>query len=264
MKLTVILIRIAQELDKIMQRGAAEAKLLSTQNMTRINEKRAARGAAPIQLPSEDEEVAASGGVHALVLLVERAGWDDFGFLVFRTDYRDEALWERFLDEWDPTLQEGLDAAPAGLNVEGIREKVYMKMVSDDCMADKIPEHIALGYRMFDEDDDIEPGLKTKMCLMVDEECMRSVTERKPGSVPFVKAVDVTLGATPNLDYPGVFKVAISSLLTEFYPALASCQSISEIAPAAGEIWKHAPGPENAGNEWQVIEALLNSSSGPP
>src|SRR5436189_2074541 len=108
MKLTIILIRIAQELDKIMQRGAAEAKLLSTQNMTRINEKRAARGAAPIQLPSEDEEVAASGGVHALIRLVERAGWDDFGFLVFRTDYRDEALWERFLDEWDPTLQGGL------------------------------------------------------------------------------------------------------------------------------------------------------------
>src|SRR5215471_16632929 len=105
-----------------MQRRAAEAKLLSTQNMARINEERAARGAAPIKLPSEDEGAAASGGVHALVRLVEQAGWDNFGFLVFRTDYRDEGLWERFHEEWEPILQEGLDAAsPADLDVEGIR-----------------------------------------------------------------------------------------------------------------------------------------------
>lgn len=256
-----------------MRRGAAEAKLISTQNMLRINEQRAARGAAPIRMPAEEEEqessTSPSDKVDALpVEPTERAAdTEDWGFIMFRTDYRDEALWERFLDEYDPILQEGMARAPAPAStagVERVREKLYMKIVSDDCLANKGPAEVALAYRMLGEDDDLEPGLQTKMCLMVDEDCMRSVTERRPNTPPFVKAVDVTLGENQDLGYPGFFKVAISSLVTEFYPALARCEYTSQLRPSYNDIWQHAPDLGTAGNEWETIEGLIGGSSGTP
>ena len=60
--------------------------------------------------------------------------------------------------------------------------------------------------------DDLEPGLHASMCLMVDEEHMGSVIDwkREGAPLPFVKAVDVTLGEQ-SLSYSGVLKVACSS-----------------------------------------------------
>ena len=88
---------------------------------------------------------------------------------------------------------------------------------------------------------------------------MRSVTESKSGLKPFVYAVDVTLGETSQLGYAGYFKVAISSLLTKFYPALDACIQTSELEPAAGGTWQSEDGADNAGNEWDSIEASLKS-----
>ncbi|GIJ90478.1 hypothetical protein Asppvi_009433 [Aspergillus pseudoviridinutans] len=250
-----------QELQNLMERQAAEAKLISAQNMARINEGRIARGAPPMQIPSPAADDAAPVGtgeaeadqtnsttlenLKTLVSLVEEEDWPDFGFLVFRTYYSDEPLWEKFLVQYDAFLDEGISAAPAESGIERIRDRIFLKFVSDEAMAGEPPARVAYAYRLSAEemDDDaeedrLEPGLHTRMCLMVDEDCMRSVVDAKPGSpAPFMKAVDVTLGEQ-RLSYSGTFKVAIASLITKFYPALLDCQDTSDLVPPTEDaIW---------------------------
>ncbi|KAL2825736.1 hypothetical protein BDW59DRAFT_69709 [Aspergillus cavernicola] len=179
-------------------------------------------------------------GTDALVKILERGQLSKFGFVLFRTYYRDEASWQQFVEEYERILRAELNSA--GSNSAGdthdILKKVRMDIVSDDCMENKVPAHIAFAYRLFE---DIEPGLKTKMCLIVDKECIESVTLNDSQSVPFVKAVDVILGADAESAFPCVIKVAISSLLARFYPALANCDTVWEIATEGDSIWKDWP-----------------------
>ena len=93
---------------------------------------------------------------------------------------------------------------------------------------------------MFKEDGMVEPGLDTKMCLMVDAECIASVidpqsTDKFP---PFVKAVDVELCIDGPQDYDGHFKVAITSLMLGFYLALQGSDHPSELVPEGDRIWE--------------------------
>ncbi|KAI9696204.1 MAG: hypothetical protein M1820_008272 [Bogoriella megaspora] len=167
--------------------------------MAKINERRAARGAPPIQHAREER-----AKTHALVSLVERNGWDDFGFMLFRMDYSDDAKWNRFIEA---------------------------------------------AFQIFKEEGEVEPGLDTKMCLMVDAECIASVLgarseEDKTKNPPFVKAVDVNLASETNLSpgFEGHFKVAISALAMEFYLALALFGYPYELAPFADPVWQDALG----------------------
>ncbi|EPS28945.1 hypothetical protein PDE_03891 [Penicillium oxalicum 114-2] len=249
-----------EQLQSLMERQAAEAKLISAQNMARVNERRLGRGALPVQIPSShpaDNAVQPATGeagadqilenLEALVELVEEEDWSDFGFLVFRTHYSDEPLWENFMAQYDEFLDQGINAAPVESGIERIRDRIFLKFVSDEAMAGEPPARVAYAYRLSVEemDDDaendrLEPGLHTRMCLMVDEECLHSVVDvkSKPSSpAPFLKAVDVTLGER-QLMYSGTFKVAIASLITKFYPALLTCEDIVELAPPTEDaIW---------------------------
>jgi hypothetical protein len=172
-----------------------------------------AAGAPPPEFPSEID----NSEPHFLVKLVEENGWDDFGFLVFRTYFGNDTLWANFRDLWDPILQYGFDMTD-GASAEGV----------------------ASAYRLFTEDEDeleedekLEPGLRTRMCLFVDEECMRSVVEPGPSIPPFVKAVDVELGATTQQRVGATFRVAVKDLVTHFYPVLrlSDITDVAELRP---------------------------------
>lgn len=197
-----------------------------------------AAGAPPPQFPSEPTQ--GESQQHALVNLVEDNNWDDFGFLVFRTYFGDEQLWEAFRELWDPLLQHGFDVAPTSKGLDRVRDKLLMKVVDDEMTENAKAEGVAAAYRLFTEDEDeldedeiLEPGLKTKMCLFVDEECMRSVTTPKLGIPPFVKAVDVDLGSKTQQRPGAVFRVAIKDLATQFYPALclADIVDVADLRP---------------------------------
>ncbi|BCS28188.1 uncharacterized protein APUU_61236S [Aspergillus puulaauensis] len=73
------------------------------------------------------------------------------------------------------------------------------------------------------------------MCLIVDEESVESVISTD-SHVPFVKAVGVILGTDAESAFPRVIKVVITSLLARFYPALAKCDTVWDIAPDNGII----------------------------
>ncbi|KAL4876344.1 hypothetical protein BJY04DRAFT_142942 [Aspergillus karnatakaensis] len=108
-------------------------------------------------------------GTKALLKILECEKWEKFGFVLIRTFYKNEALWLQFLEKYEPLLHQEIIAADLPFDAHELLNKVEMDIVSDDCMDNKIPEHVAMAYRMFS---DVEPGLKTKMCLMVDQECM--------------------------------------------------------------------------------------------
>ncbi|KAJ5450521.1 uncharacterized protein N7458_006970 [Penicillium daleae] len=191
-----------------------------------------------------------------LVDLVEEEGWADFGFLLFRTHYDNENLWESFLEAKDQILSETINNAPPESGLSRITDKMYLKQVSNEALRDITPEQVAIAYRsleygdgdgdgVVDEngnggvpEDRIEPGLRTNVCLMVDEECMRSIVAwRETGSVPFVKAVDVLLGEEDIL-YSGCFRVAITSLFTEFYIEQVECGETVELVPEGDGVWR--------------------------
>jgi hypothetical protein len=202
-----------------------------------------AAGAPPPNFPPETDD----SEPHFLVKLVEENGWDDFGFLVFRTYFGNNKLWQNFRESWDPILEYGFDMADESEGLDRIRDKLLMKIVDDDTTNNASPEGVASAYRLFTEDEDeleedemLEPGLHTRMCLFVDEECMRSVVEPDPSIPPFVKAVDVELGAATQRRLGASFRVAVKDLVTHFYPALrlSDMTDVAELRPLReDEVW---------------------------
>jgi hypothetical protein len=202
-----------------------------------------AAGAPPPNFSSETDDPEP----HLLVKLVEEHGWEDFGFLVFRTYFRNDTLWEQFRELWDPILQHGFDAADESEGLDRIRDRLLMKTVDDDMTDGASAEGVAAAYRLFTEDEDeleqdekLEPGLRTRMCLFVDEECMRSVVEPRTDIPPFVKAVDVELGTATQQRVGATFRFAVKDLVTHFYPALllSDMTDIAELRPVReDEVW---------------------------
>lgn len=117
-----------QVLERNMKRMAAESALQSQRRLAEINERRAARGASSIEQARKERDTAG----HPVVRLVESKGWDDFGFMLFRMDYSDDARWERFMEVYDQMLESSMDEAEAGSGIERIRDKLFTKFVDDD------------------------------------------------------------------------------------------------------------------------------------
>ncbi|KAI5211073.1 hypothetical protein AUEXF2481DRAFT_652933 [Aureobasidium subglaciale EXF-2481] len=175
---------------------------------------------------------------HTLVKLIEEAGWDDNGPVVSRTYLADASLWKQFIELWDPILQCTMDAAPDSAGFECIGDRLQVRIVDDEALGNKCPDDVAFAHRLCEDDDDseevgfLEPGLRTRMCLFVDQECMESVTAPRADALLFVKAVSVRLGTTRWPEQAFVSKVAIESLITEVYPALLLPEiSVTELRP---------------------------------
>lgn len=265
-----------------MDRTAAETHIETLEWVDKKNEERAARGARPISLPQETDTPETSEGspdptAENLQILVQRAEtehWDNFGFWAFRVHFSDPDLWEGFEAGFFHLLNEGIAAAPAESGMSRLDDNVMVRFVSDEDIANQGPEGVSYAYQLCideeqgpedDEDADAEgwpeapePGMVTSMCLMVDEECMRSVVGRTPGSTPFVKAVDASLHRSEGkkLPYSGCFKVAVRSLITKFYAALLLYDpaDIAATVPDSG-VWTDI-GPFDRDRESTKLEKL--------
>lgn len=80
-----------------------------------------------------------------LVEVVERKGWKSgFGFMVFRTDYKDEGAWGKFDDMFKKLVDESIAA-----EIQGAEEKAWVKksllfhIVIDEQMVDAPLEDVA-------------------------------------------------------------------------------------------------------------------------
>jgi hypothetical protein len=118
-----------------MQRMATQARLNSAANIARIQAADAAIGRPPRTLLEIE---------HPLVKVVEDAGYEDFGFLLFRTDFTSESRWERFLAEWNALIDRRLDDALPETGLQRIKERVFVKIVDDECMSGMGAGEVAL------------------------------------------------------------------------------------------------------------------------
>ncbi|KAI6888737.1 hypothetical protein KC360_g4592 [Hortaea werneckii] len=276
-----------EQLDKSMERRAAETHIETVKWFDEKNAKRIARRAAPLPYPDDtmasgqDAETPANipdptaENLTNLINHVEDTKLDLIGFVLFRTHYADEQSWEAFEKGFYELLDAGIaTACGESAAFKRIEEKVFMRIVSDEALEDQRPEGVARAYRTCmeeeeedeledgedDEDDGwgdrIEPGLTTSMCLFVDEECIRSVVEKQTGSTPFVKAVDATLGTGQRHEYTGTIKVAITSLMPAFYAALLG-YNIADVASKGSDdgIWRNI-GPWDAELEGRRIREM--------
>ncbi|KAF2154795.1 hypothetical protein K461DRAFT_102381 [Myriangium duriaei CBS 260.36] len=231
-------------LERNMKRMAAEVAHKNQRSLAEINAKRAARGAPSVDDARRMREQRAR---HPLAQLLERKGWSDFGFMLFRMDYNDDDRWDRFSEEYEKLLDSGIDNSEAGSDKEKINDKLFMKIVDDDIVNGTGVIGVASAFQMFKQEGEVEPGLDTKMCLMADAECVASVLEPQKGTPPFLKAVDVNLADASYVlalddNYEGSFRVAINAIVMEFYPALELFGHPSELAPFADPVWQDTLG----------------------
>ena len=119
-----------------MQRMAAEARRNLRGAMDRLHAHDAATG-RPRRSSYPDAEL-------PLVRHVEAAGFEKFGFYVFRTDYSDDARWERFVDRFYALLDEAEDRLGPETGFHRIRDREVLQIVDDEVMENKGPRAVAL------------------------------------------------------------------------------------------------------------------------
>lgn len=95
----------------------------------------------------------------------------------------------------------------------------------------------------------VPPGLDTGMVLVADAEALRSLLQPTPDVEPWIWAADVEydwkIGDQPSLDssparhYPGYIRVALSVVLSEFWPLLKSPGGVARhLWTPDLEVWK--------------------------
>ncbi|OQD69000.1 hypothetical protein PENPOL_c002G07085 [Penicillium polonicum] len=170
-----------------------------------------------------------------VVEVVERGGFDDFGFIVFRTDYSDEQRWEQWHKEFQRIIEASIERASGGKKIEA---KCFMPTYEDEDMAGATHEEILQEYSGYRETEGVLPGLDTGMCLVVDSAVIDSITTDKP----WIYVLDLSFDHENQLadgEYPGYFRVAVESVITELYPMLTA-MTPSELWPSDNRIWESA------------------------
>ena len=208
---------------------------------------------------------------------MDESGLDRFGFVAFRAHFGDEGLWKRFQKRYHGLVDEGINSAPAACAeaLKRIDDNIIVQFTDDSLFADQGPEGISSAFQIccleeeVDDEEDGEcedgeeyfqgmtPGVASNMCLMIDEECMKSVSDEVAQSRPFIKAVDARLCDGVDLKYSGWIKVAIDSLIPKFYSAVAT-YDLADVAAAVVDdgIWT-GMGPWDADREYRVIKKLF-------
>lgn len=281
-----------------MERKIEEARQGANQILEEARIWRATHGIATLAVDGTDRRPAATApgpvddvslhNMQRLVQHVEVSQWAEIGFLVFRTYYADEALWEHFQRRFGEVVDGGIVAAPAEAGLTRISGRVKLPLVSDYALVDLGPGGVAHIYRDSisnldgDSDDEeeedeaeeagdeaghlasLDPGLRMPMCIMVDEECLQSMREDGAEALPFVKAVDVKLTTNKDLRYSGSFKVSVRALISHFYAALQVYEpiDISATFDKTTGVWTDMGNtqPSRKGNEEAKGQGVENNN----
>lgn len=133
-----------------------------------------------------------------LIQHVEVSNLEIFGFVLFRTASSDKNTWNAFEKGVYELFDESIAAVPTTSGFSRLDDKVFIRIVADNGLDGQPPEGAARAYIMCMEQeneapgdgsdhgwgDEITPGLTTSMCLMIDDECVRSVVNTAMRSTP--------------------------------------------------------------------------------
>jgi hypothetical protein len=70
-----------------------------------------------------------------LVQAVQRAGFSEWGYVVFRTDYSDEARWDRFQETVFDEICDAQMNKESGNDLQAVKDKLSFKSVEDPALA---------------------------------------------------------------------------------------------------------------------------------
>lgn len=179
-----------------------------------------------------------------LAQVVGDAGFEDFGFLVIRTAYGEESVWEQWAEKFNNMIESSvMEHAGAG----DVINKLMMAMIDDEELQGASWTGVQIFFDDCKESDMVPPGADVGFCLAVDQEAMNSLLHPKADEDPWVWAVDTeydfedTEAQNAANAYPGFFKVAVTSVVTQFWPTIAGSEIIgAELQASAQPIWKHA------------------------
>ncbi|KGO69175.1 hypothetical protein PITC_095880 [Penicillium italicum] len=170
-----------------------------------------------------------------VVEVVERGGFEDFGYIVFRTDYSSEQRWEEWHKEFNRIIDASIEGASGGKKIE---DKCLLPIYLDEDLDRATRQQILEAFCGYGESEGIAPGLDTGMCLFVDSDVIDSMATNKP----WIYALDLSFDheiQVENGEYPGYFRVALESVITELYPMLTA-MTPSELWPSDDRIWESA------------------------
>ncbi|KAJ5939810.1 hypothetical protein N7466_002944 [Penicillium verhagenii] len=97
-----------------------------------------------------------------VVEVVERGGFDDFGFITFRTDYSDETRWEQWQKESIRIIDASITEASGG---EKIEDKCLMPSYEGEDVDGATHQQIVEAYFWYREAEGVPPGLDNALDL---------------------------------------------------------------------------------------------------
>ncbi|RAK95646.1 uncharacterized protein BO80DRAFT_429737 [Aspergillus ibericus CBS 121593] len=220
--------------DEILENVEARKVVCQAQHNEHYRLERERRGLPPAPPKPLFEEP-----VDAVVQVVERAGFDDFGFIIFRAEYSDEERWDTWQEQFLKRLDDSLAQASGGKRIE---EKLLTPIFDDSDLHGATLEQIQEAFETYNENEGVPPGLYVGWCVVVDKAAMESLLNPVEGEEPWVIAMDLSFDHTsevPEGEYPGYIRVAVDSVIPEFYP-FVTIMTPPELWASANPIWKSA------------------------
>ncbi|CAD0097272.1 unnamed protein product, partial [Aureobasidium mustum] len=195
---------------------------------------------------STAKQIVPKPDVDAVMQVVQEAGYNDFGFVLVRLDYSDEDAWTRWNTAFQEYLDRSLEESQGG---QSIADKLMTMNVEDEDLNGTGWHGAVFYYNDLCGDDIVPPGLRTNMILVADIKAVNSLLHQTADVEPWIWAVDVHFdwkigdqpprGPPPANHYPGYMRVALSVVVSEFWPLLkGSCFFVRQLWTPDLGLWR--------------------------
>lgn len=163
--------------------------------------------------------------ISPLAAIFSLQGYENYGFIIYRTSYSNDTAWAAFMDTLNDILEAQIDSALAGEGVDEIKDKFLMPVEDDVTLDNGDAEACRTRFKELRAGDYVPYGLDTGVLLMADEGSIKSMADLDLETPAHVWAVDVDFNPSTNIypeGYDGTFKVQTHSLIHHLYVALGS------------------------------------------
>jgi hypothetical protein len=122
---------ITQELTRYSESRKAD----HAAHAARVQAKSAGQDNAPEPAPHSTTLSTAANNPSPLVQAVQRAGFPEWGYVIFRTDYSDEARWDRFQEIVFDEMCDVQMSKESETGLQAVKDKLSSKPVEDPALA---------------------------------------------------------------------------------------------------------------------------------
>jgi hypothetical protein len=165
--------------------------------------------------------------VAPIVQVVTVQNYDEFGFLLCRTSFSNETLWEVAFENLNEVFEEHLlrESDYWGTNLDVIADKFLFPIEDDEVFEGASMDDCRKRFLEIKDMDAIPLGIDVGVLLVADEKSLRSLAEPSRKIPSYVWAVDVNF--VPGKEeypegYEGFFEVRSHALMHDLYVALGS------------------------------------------